>query len=322
MQRGCYLTGPFGQSQALYTARNEVKRGRASPEIVEQQILHDTKEIIQKQLDAELDFVIDPMFSFFYLLQPFAEQVVHVGPQENWFNNNVFYWRPQVTCPMKHKTGFTEKYLHLDLLPKDGTAMVILPSPFTLLELSDIHGYKNRKSAMKDLASLLTEEALSLVSKGVGRIQYDEPALVYKQSLGSLTKEDLKLLEYGLSFCGQIKSATTSLHTYFGNAELLLPFLLDLPMNCLGIDATETRIKDVIKHKFSGKELAVGLIDARVTALEKPAKIIEKVELLAYHCEPKAIWVTPNTGTEYRGYTHGMNKLRILDQIKRAYYDD
>lgn len=319
MQRGCYLTGAFGQSQALYTARNEVKRGRASQDVVEMQILQDTKEVIQKQHDAGLDYIIDPMFSFYYLLQPFAEQIVTMGPQENWFNNNVFYWRPQIKCPIKHKTGFTEKYLHLDLLPKNGTAMVILQSPLTLLELSDITGYKNKKNAIKDIASLCKEEAVSLVAQGAGRIQYDEPALVYKQSLGSLTKEDVKLLEYALSLCGKIKGATTSLHTYFGDAGPLLPFLLDLPVDCIGIDATETRIKDITKYKFSNKELAIGLVDGRVTALEKPERLIAQLELLAYYCEPRALWLTPNSGTEYRGYTHSINKLHIINQVRRVF---
>ena len=322
MRRGCYLTGPFGQSQALYTARNEVKRGRAPKDIVKKQILQDTKEIIQKQQEAGMDYIIDPMFSFYYLFQSFAEQIVTIGPQENWFNNNVFYWRPHIRFPLAHKTGFTEKYIHLDMLPKDGTAMVILPSPFTLLELSDIQGYKNKESAVKDLASLFQEEALSLAAHGVGRIQYDEPALVYKQSLGSLTKEDTGLLEYALSICGKVKGATTSLHTYFGDAGPLIPYMLDLPVDCIGIDATETRIRDIIKYKFSDKELAIGLVDGRVTALENPERLLDQFALLAYHCEPRALWLTPNTGTEYRGYTHGLNKLRILDLVQRYFYDD
>ena len=129
---GAYLTGAFGQSQELYIARNEAKRDRGSPETVGVQILKDTKEIIGRQTNAGLSFIVDPMFNFDYLFQAFAEHVdgVSVGSQENWFNNNVFYWRPQISGPLKSQnTGFTSASTHIDLLPKDGKAMAILPSP-------------------------------------------------------------------------------------------------------------------------------------------------------------------------------------------------
>src|SRR3989338_7964123 len=130
MTFGAYLTGAFGQSQNLYHARNEAKRKRGTQEAIAEQSREDTKKIIILQRDACLDFIIDPMFNFFYLFQPFAEKVngVRAGPQENWFNNNVFYWRPQIQGPLNPQTGFTEKYIHLDELPTDGTGTVILPS--------------------------------------------------------------------------------------------------------------------------------------------------------------------------------------------------
>ena len=142
MTFGVYLTGSFGQSQNLYQARNEAKRKRGSQETVIEQAREDTKKVIALQRDAGLDFIVDPMFHFFYLFQPFAENVngVKVGPQENWFNNNMFYWRPQIQGPLNPQTGFTEKYIHSGELPKDGTAMVVLPSPYTLLMLSDVKG--------------------------------------------------------------------------------------------------------------------------------------------------------------------------------------
>jgi len=318
MTFGAYLAGPFGQSQALYNARNEAKRGRGSETSVAGQARKDTQQIIPLQQDAGLDFVGDPMFRLYYLFQPFAEQIdgVEVGPQENWFNNNVFYWRPQIRGPLGIQTGFTEKHLHLDELPKDGTAMVVLPSPYSLLMLSDITGYPSREAAVTNLAELLHAEAQHLVSKGIGRIQYDEPAIVVKQSLGSLTEEDLSLLRRGMEVCGTIEGATTSLHTYFGDAGPIIPFLSSLPVNCIGIDGTETRLTDVVKHDYSGKELALGLLDARNTSLENPQEIADQLKMVAEKTHTTKLWLTPNTGTEYRGFTHGTKKLELLAQVR------
>lgn len=319
MRIGAYLTGPFGQTQSLYSARNEAKRGRIGQEEVIEQSKEDTKKVITLQRDAGLDFIIDPMFNLFYLFQPFAERVydVRIGPQENWFNNNVFYWRPQVEGPLSLQTGFTEQYINLSELPTDGTAMVVLPSPYTLLMLSDVKGYSDRKKAVVNLAEVILAEAQHLVSKGVGRVQYDEPAIVVKQSLGSLTEEDLILLKRGIEVCGHIDGATTSLHTYFGDAGPIIPNLLTLPVDCIGIDGTETSLADVLKYDYSGKEVALGLLDARNTSLENPQDIFEQLRIVAEKTDPKRLWLTPNTGTEYRGFTHGTKKLELLVKVRQ-----
>ena len=318
MYFGAYLTGAFGQSQQLYQVRNEAKRGRGSQEAVLARVTEDTKNIIQLQREVNQNYLIDPMFNFFNLLQPFAEQVngVEIGLQENWFNNNVFYRRPQIHGPLELQSGFTKKYLHLNHLPADGTAMVILPSPYTLMMLSEITGYPNRMTAVTNLAEILHLEAQSLVSEGIGRIQYDEPVLVVKQSLGSLNTEDLALLQRGMDICGKVTGASTSLHTYFGDAGPIIPFLINLPVDCLGIDGTETRLNEIMKHNYSKKELALGLLDARSTSLEDPQQIADQLKAVAKKTSPEKLWLTPNAGTEYRGFTHGIKKLDLLKEIK------
>ncbi|MBI2668214.1 hypothetical protein HYX14_00050 [Candidatus Woesearchaeota archaeon] len=320
---GAYLTGAFGQSQDLYKARNEAKRGRGLPEAAVQQAKKDTQRIIQLQRDAGMDFVVDPMFNFFYLFQPFAEQVegVKAGPQENWFNNNVFYWRPQIHGPLPLQTGFTEKYLHLHELPADGTAMLVLPSPYTMLMLSDSTGYPDRTEAVTNLAEVICTEAQHLASQGIGRIQYDEPAIVVKQSLGSLTEEDLMLLKRGMEVCGHVDGVTTSLHTYFGDAGPIIPYLISLPVDCLGIDGTETSLVDILKHDYAGKEIALGLLDARNTSLEDPQRIVEQIRAVADRTHPAKLWLTTNTGTEYRGFTHGTRKLDLLRRVRSMLHE-
>jgi len=322
MKIGAYLTGPFGQSQKLNKTRNELKRGRGSEKDVDRQLLKDTKQIISLQQEASLDFIIDPMFNSFHLFQAFAENVegVRVGPQENWFNNNVFYWRPQIQGPLKVNEGFTEKYIQSDLIPKD-RSMAILPSPYSLLMLSDVTGYSNKQESIENLAEIMRAEAEHLVAKGAKRIQYDEPAIVVKQSLGSITKEDLELLGIAMKVCGRIDNATTSLHTYFGDAGPILHYLTNLPINCIGIDAIETSLESITKYNFQGKELAFGLVDARNTSLEKPEELLDTLEKIAEKCQPDNLWLTPNTGTEYRGHTHGINKLKILEQVRRMSND-
>ena len=73
-----------------------------------------------------------------------------------------------------------------------------------------------------------------------------------------------------MEICGHVDGATTSLHTYFGDAGSLIPYLMSLPVNGIGIDGTETSLADIMKHDYSRKELALGLFDARNTSPENP----------------------------------------------------
>ena len=322
MKLGVYITGACGTSKKLYKARNEAKRGRGTLEAVHEQIEQDTLSLIESQENKGFSFIVDPQYSFFDLLQPFTENVegVSAGPQENWFNNNVFYRRPQIHGPLKSKPeSFLEKYLHANRLNQKQSSMAILPSPYTLLKLSDVSGYQNDKEAIKDLAKLIREEANKLVKKGFTRIQFDEPTIVMKQSLGSVKKEDIDLLKEGMNEIGKIQGASSSLHTYFGDAGPLLSLLEELPVDCIGIDCTETRISDILKHKFSGKEIALGLVNARTPAMEDPKDLIQKLKKVSDSTDAKQIWLTPNTGLEYIGWTLGNDKLSILEEVKRGF---
>ncbi len=321
MSLGIYLTGAFGQSQDLYRVRNEAKRGRGSQQQVDEQIVRDNTLVLEKQKEVGVSFLCDPLFSQYYLFQPLVEHVQEVssGSQENWFNNNVFFRRPQIpasayrnTCLVSSKS-FTSNYHH------GKSDLAILPSPFTLLMLSDLSGFSDRDEAVTKISRILRNEAELLVREGYSRIQYDEPVLVYMQSLGSLKSEHLDLLQRGLDICGQVSGATTVLHTYFGDAGPLLLDLISLPVDGIGIDSTETKIDHVLAHSFNGKELVLGLVDARSTALENSIDLAVTLHEVKSKCQPKVLYLTPNTGTEYRGFTHGLRKLELLAETKRLF---
>ncbi len=321
MSLGIYLTGAFGQSQELYRVRNEAKRGRGSQDAVEEQIRKDTAFVLDKQREAGVSFLCDPLFSQFYLFQPFVENVhnVSAGAQENWFNNNVFFRRPQISASAYRNTCLVSSKSFTGNYHCGKSDLAILPSPFTLLMLSDLSDFSDKEEAVTKLSWILRNEAELLVREGYSRIQYDEPALVYMQSLGSLKSGHLDLLRRGLDICGQVSGATTVLQTYFGDAGPLLSDLISLPVNGIGIDGTETRINDVLQHSFADKELVLGLVDARSTALEKSNELATTLHTVEERCKPKALYLTPNTGTEYRGFTHGLQKLELLAETKRLF---
>ena len=121
---------------------------------------------------------------------------------------------------------------------------------------------------------------------------------------------------------GKIKNIETSLHTYFGDAGPIINYLINLPVDCIGIDATETRLEDVLKNDFSKKELAIGLINARESYIEDVDELVSKLKLIKNRSRPKALWLTPNTGTEYIGWTYGLKKMNILKKAVEAFKNE
>lgn len=321
MKFGVYITGACGQSKSLYLARNEEKRGRGSSQSVFEQIKKDTSFLIEKQKNMGFSFTMDPMFLFYDLLQPFAEKTPRVkpGPQENWFNNNTFYRRPQIHAPLESlPKGFMNEYLHKDLLSECPSPMAILPSPYTLFSLSEAFGYSNKKEAILDIASIIKDEAQKLVKNGFSRIQFDEPAIVMRQSLDSINEEEIELFQLGIKQVAPIKGASVCLHTYFGNAAPLIPILKKLPVDCIGIDCSETRMEDIAASQFEDLELSLGLINSRTPAMEDPKDLIDKAKEIQKSVKAKRLWITPNTGLEYIGWTFGNEKLAILEKVKRG----
>lgn len=309
MTFGAYLTGPFGQSQALYEARNEAKRQRGTEATVRQQISQDTQTVLERQ--ANLDYVIDPSFNQHDLFQPLTTRVTGITTkrQENWFDNNVFYHVPVITPNLGVCRGFFHQ-------PTHGKAMAILPSPYTIVMMSDLQGYADKLSAIRDIAEIIQNEAILLAERGVSRIQYDEPWFVYKNSLNALEGEDYKLLNTAMDWCGSIPNASTSLHTYFGDAEGLLDYFQDLDVDCVGIDLTETRPAAFCKPW--NKELALGMIDVRTTAREDPELIARTTQEIQQRTGAVKVWITPNTGTEYIGYTAAIEVVDLLGRIKQV----
>jgi len=357
LKLGIYLTGAFGQSQELNKARNEAKRGRGPYEAVDRQVAKDTKAIVDAQQRLGFNFISDPMFRVDYLFQPFAERVPRVGynsndraarllskfradfarrlhkdknvregPQENWFDNNLFYTRPVISGNLETNSGgFTSRYLNLDLLT-GGDKIAFLPSPYTLMALS-IYGNSNgyelpsgiQQRLIKGIAQVILNEARDLAAKGFTRIQFDEPEIARRQSLGALTRTDLTLLDMALQICGKVEGAKTVLHTYFGNSGPILGNLKEMNVDGIGIDATETSLDSMLSQNFDGKELAVGLVDARVEIKEEPKKLAEKLERIADKTKSSGLFLVPNTGTELIGYTHGLEKMATLSAAKELF---
>ena len=71
-----------------------------------------------------------------------------------------------------------------------------------------------------------------------------------------------------------------------------------------------------------GKALSLGLVDARSPTMEEVEVLKKQVSTVMTTLKPKALYLTPNTGFEYIGWTLGTNKIGILGKVKEEVRDN
>jgi 5-methyltetrahydropteroyltriglutamate--homocysteine methyltransferase len=170
---------------------------------------------------------------------------------------------------------------------------VILPGPYTLAYCTQAPaGHKTQ--LLQDYTAALREEVFALSAAGVPLIQIDEPLILRH-------KEDWGLCADAITHIFQHCHTKRAFTTFFGAIDNVYPKILDLPVDVLGLDFTQTARPNVeaIKGSPFGKELAAGVIDARNTRLETVEETIALVQEIAEVVPPEKITVCPSTSLEY-----------------------
>jgi 5-methyltetrahydropteroyltriglutamate--homocysteine methyltransferase len=105
-----------------------------------------------------------------------------------------------------------------------------------------------------------------------------------------------------------------ALQITFGDAGSLLPRLVELPVEGLGIDFHATRL-DAVPEGLD-KLLLAGVVDARGSLLEEPLEIARFAERLGARVERIAL--TPNGDLQFVSETVAREKIARLGRAKTA----
>ncbi len=299
----------------LRRAIARLDRGEITPEQLAQVADQVTIDVIQEQVEAGVDLISDGQIRWdddqTYLMRRLAG--VNIGGLIRYFDTNTYYRQPEVVGPL----SWQEPTLVRDYLfasqhsPKPVKA--ILTGPFTLATLSMNTHYGSLRELVLALASTLRHEMLALAQAGAPLIQINEPAIVrHKEDVGLLTEAINRLVE-GVQ-------AETALYTWFGDANGILPTLLDLPVDTIGLDFVGgpdnwTALRQV---RFE-KKLGFGIIDARNTKLESLDQIEEAIRRVTEFVAAERLYVNPSCGLEYLPREAAQEKLkRLADGVHRA----
>ncbi len=302
-----YTLGIYPRSEELIEATRKHSRNLSSL------LQNETNEYISMQKKAKLGFVCDPLLNWDDIFRPFS-QLKSVKPTalNRIYEMNTFYRKLSFNGKALTDAGkIIKSNLAVSLLPKNKA--VCIPEPYTFAERHSSSVYKNNDDFVIFLAKLLRKEIDSLTKAGFKLIQLVGPSIAY-----NINKVDMDLVKDALKIITRNLKATTVLHFYFGDVSKKIEKLLDLPVSGLGFDITTTAVSSIKKHSFSGKSLAVGIINSYNTKVENKKNCITEMNQILSKTNPKEAFVTTNFDLEYVPKKFALKKVLVLGEIARG----
>jgi 5-methyltetrahydropteroyltriglutamate--homocysteine methyltransferase len=126
-------------------------------------------------------------------------------------------------------------------------------------------------------------------------------------------KEDVTLFCRAISRLVEGFHVETGVYTWFGDVAGILPQLLDLPVDVLGLDFVHGRQNwDALGKVRFDKKLGFGIVDARNTRLETAEQVRADIARVTDLVPPERLYVNPSCGLEYLPRETAFEKLKNM----------
>jgi 5-methyltetrahydropteroyltriglutamate--homocysteine methyltransferase len=232
---------------------------------------------------------------------------IEIDGLARYFDTNTYYRQPVIRGPVTWKEPVLLDEWRFAQSASKAPVKAVVPGPVTLASLALDRHYRSKKALALDLATALAEEVGALVHAGALHVQVDEPILTRHPEDLSLVAETLERIR------SRKAEAELTLSTYFGSVTKILPDLIDVPADLLGLDLVQgAETWTALVNHGSSKPLVLGLIDARNTLEEDPETVARKVRDLDGSVDLKASYLSPSNGLEFLPRDRARRKLRIL----------
>ncbi len=309
------LTSSFPRSEALVSATRDLDRGRRGAEEVQALFDQETSRVIA--LEAKLGFstVSGGDLQRQDLFRPFSDSTpgLEVGPLTRWFETNTFFRQPIVHAPPQWAPGAFARQLPLErLLETRLPPRVILPGPYTFVNLADNRTDLTPAELGRRWSELLALEVHDLAAHGVRAVQIQEPSLVVRPP--SVDEEAWVRGIYD-PLASALSEVDSLLWTFFGDGAPILPLLASLPVDTVGVDLADTD-PALLTDLPTGKGLGLGCLDSRTTLLEDPQEIARIVREVNARLQPSEILLGPGAPLELVPWGVAERKLGVLPQVR------
>jgi 5-methyltetrahydropteroyltriglutamate--homocysteine methyltransferase len=297
----------------LRQAINRYDKRQIKPEELEQVIGETVSRSLDDQLECGIDYPTDGQIRWSDLCSPFCEAVdgVESGGLRRFFDNNVYYRKPQIRSELKRSRKIIADDLQFLKSISSAPVKATLCGPISFADLSDDNYYKDFEKLATEIAKIIHEELIDLDKLGVEYIQLDEPSL-------PLRPHDFEFFTQLLKMIFEDVRAKRGVAFYFNRMHDVVERLGELPVDFVAIDFISH--PDIIYKlpPLDKIELHAGLIDARNLMLEEADVIEAKIELINARANPKEIVLTTSCGLEFLPRNYAKAKMRRLCEIAES----
>jgi len=316
---GCYITGILPRPKELVEVTRAYDRKRVGEGELEKAFEDATLKVINAQLSVGFSYITDGMLKWQDLFRPFTENLngVKMGSLARWFNNNMFYRKPVIMNDIWREKSVVEEITYIKCLPSNFPWKTVLPAPYTIACLSENYFYKSKTELMFKCAQILREEIKDLAKLGFKYVQLSDPALVYKPTALSISRDELNVISEALGVAVEGVPIKTCLQTFFGDFSQILPEALDFPVDHLGIDLYETNFEKLKEYSFE-KGVALGLVDSRSSLVEKVDELVRVAKEIIgsiYSSNLREIFICPNCDLEFLPLEKAEEKMKATSSV-------
>jgi len=312
---GNYPKIPNRPRPARYrNALNKRDRGEMTNEELAQVGDEVTIEVINEQIEAGIDIVTDGQIRWdddqTYVARNFAG--IEIGALQRYMDTNTYYREPEVTGAITFKSPTLAQAWQFAQRNSSKPVKAIVPGPYTLAALSLDKHYHSREMLALAYADALRPEIDALVAGGCKHIQVNDPMIVFN-------KDDYRFFHAAITkLMDGVSGAETAVYTWFSDCARILPQMLELPVDVIGLDFVWGRANwDALKAVSFSKTLGLGVVDARNTRLETAEAVADAIKRASDLVPPERLYVNPSCGLEYVPRETAFEKLKVLVQGAR-----
>lgn len=292
----------------LRAAINKRDRGELTDEELARVEDEVTAEVIQEQTDAGIDIVTDGQVRWDDDQTHVMRRMkgVAIGGLQRYLDTNTYYRQPEITGPVAWQGPTLVRDYEFAAQNSTRPVKVIIPGPFTIAALSLDKHYGSREKLAMALAEEFRREVDALEAAGARAIQVNDPMVLFnKDEIGTAVKSLTKLLD-GVK-------AETGVYTWFADATGVLPALLDVPCDVIGLDFVWGRDNwDALKGVKFDKKLGFGIVDGRNTRIETLEQVREGIRRVVDFVPEDRLYVNPSCGLEYVTREVAFEKLKRM----------
>jgi len=311
------ICGSYPRPPELRKAIDRYEKGDITKEELNSVYLKSLKIVIEIQERAGLNIISSGLLMWDDLLRPFAKELegIKLNGLLRFFDNNFYYRVPVIVDKIRRKKPITLN--EAQNLAKHTTRLkkLVLPGPFTFIQLSKNEYYSSVKSLADDILNILVDEIKDLV-EFIDFLQIDEPSLVDSEIPIDNRREGINLVNDLISRTG-IPKDKIIVATYFRLDEQSYQILLNVKAGLhIDIISTPREAFNALKeYGFKGDLISLGLVDSRNIKVENVEEMANKAYDILDRIHAKAVIFSTNTWLDYIPFENARSKVEVLGKL-------